>query len=135
MLSVTKQYHFEAAHFLPDHDGKCKRMHGHSYRVEVTVTGPVITEGPKSGMVMDFSDLDAIMDPLIASVDHQVLNEVGSLFQPPTAEKLVLLFADSLQSNLAWDAPMRAAVGLRVTRVRVWETERGSAEWTEDPHD
>lgn len=132
MLSVTKQYRFEAAHFLPDHDGKCKRMHGHSYRVEVTVTGPVITEGPKVGMVMDFSDLDSLMDPLIALVDHQVLNEVlVGQYQPPSAENVATWIGNSLRVGMAWNLSVRAP-SARLVSVRVWETERASAVWTND---
>ena len=84
--SLNRTYRFEAAHFLPNvPDGhKCKNMHGHSYKVDVTVCGPV---DEKLGWIMDFGDLDELVMPLINQCDHQVLNEIDGL-ENPTSEKL-----------------------------------------------
>ena len=74
-------YHFEAAHFLPNvADGhKCKRMHGHSYTVVVTVEGEV---DPAMGWVIDFGDIDVVVGPVIAGLDHRLLNELPGLANP-----------------------------------------------------
>ena len=88
-ISITKQFKFEAAHLLPNHDGKCKNLHGHSYVLEITVSGPIIETGPKEGTVMDFSDLSKIVDrEIISKWDHQFLNEI--LPFTTTAENLAL---------------------------------------------
>src|SRR5262245_59491193 len=75
-FTVVKSWSFDAAHQLLLHDGKCKKLHGHTYRMEVSVAGPIIDGGPKTGMVIDFGDLTAIWETHIEPyVDHQFLNE------------------------------------------------------------
>lgn len=93
MTSITRRYHFEAAHFLPHvREGhKCRRMHGHNYELEVTVTGPV---GP-DGFIIDFWDLDAIVNPLVERIDHRTLNDIAGL-DNPTAENIAAWFLDLL---------------------------------------
>lgn len=98
--TVGKEWTFDAAHQLPLHDGKCRNLHGHTYRVVVTVHGPIIKEGPKSGMVIDFGDLSAIwkedIEPLC---DHRNLNETLPV-EHTTAESIagwmLLRFRDRL---------------------------------------
>jgi 6-pyruvoyltetrahydropterin/6-carboxytetrahydropterin synthase len=111
--TVGKEFTFQAAHRLPLHDGKCKELHGHSYRVAVTVFGPLEVDGPKTGMVIDFGDLTTIwkkdIEPLC---DHQYLNESLPI-EHTTAENIagwmLLRYRDAL-------GPYH---GLTVT---VWET-------------
>lgn len=109
-ISITKQFKFEAAHSIPQHEGKCKRLHGHSYILEVTVSGPVIDKGPKEGMVMDFGDISKIVDvQVIDQWDHQFLNDMVPFVT--TAE------------NLASECFKRLiSAGLPVTRIKLWET-------------
>jgi 6-pyruvoyltetrahydropterin/6-carboxytetrahydropterin synthase len=109
---VTRAFTFEAAHELPWHPGKCKRLHGHSYRVEVTVEGPV---DPDRGIVVDFDDVKSVVrTSVVDRYDHQYLND----FLPnPTAE---LLAAD------VWERLV--AAGLDVVRLRLWETPDSSVE-------
>src|SRR5258708_40187253 len=79
---LTKTFHFEAAHQLPGHRGKCARLHGHSYRLEVTLRGPIKDAPGHSdhGMVMDFSDLSQIVRAsIIERLDHYDLNEVTGI--------------------------------------------------------
>ena len=103
--SVTRVFSFEAAHQLPWHEGKCRRLHGHSYRLEVTVEGPV----GEHGIVVDFADLRAVVErDVVARYDHCYLNE---LLDNPTAEALA---ADVWKRVEAAD--------LAVSRVRLWET-------------
>ena len=58
--SITKRFTFEAAHSIPHHTGKCKNLHGHSYILEITVTGPIQESGPEMGMVMDFTEISNV---------------------------------------------------------------------------
>ena len=58
---------------------KCRRMHGHSYRIRVTLEGPL---DPQRDWLMDFADIDRVVDPVIARLDHQVLNEIEGLTNP-----------------------------------------------------
>lgn len=77
-VTVAKRFDFHASHRLPHHEGQCRRLHGHTYGLEVAVTGPVETEvGTSSeGMVLDFSGLKDLYKMLIEPfVEHQHLNE------------------------------------------------------------
>jgi 6-pyruvoyltetrahydropterin/6-carboxytetrahydropterin synthase len=84
-MHIWKEFTFEAAHRLPlvPEGHKCGRLHGHSYRVEVHVEGPV----REDGMVMDFAELKAAWRPLHNVLDHHYLNEVEGL-ENPTSELL-----------------------------------------------
>jgi len=116
---ITRRATFEAAHSLPNHDGKCRNLHGHAYTLEVSVSGPIIQAGPKEGMVMDFADISAAIDTeVLKQWDHQFLNDL--LDFPTTAENLAAEIFKRLK-----------AVGLPLTRVKLFETARGWAEVTE----
>jgi 6-pyruvoyltetrahydropterin/6-carboxytetrahydropterin synthase len=88
---IGRTYRFEAAHHLPLlPDGhKCKRMHGHSYRVDVVVRGSLDARG----FVADFAEIDAEILPLVARVDHRVLNDIEGL-ENPTAELIAAWFLE-----------------------------------------
>jgi 6-pyruvoyltetrahydropterin/6-carboxytetrahydropterin synthase len=88
VIELVKDFRFEAAHFLPQVPvgHKCRRIHGHSFRGEVAVRGPI---DPKIGWVMDFADLKRAIDPVIAEVDHYLLNDVAGL-DNPTSELLAI---------------------------------------------
>jgi 6-pyruvoyltetrahydropterin/6-carboxytetrahydropterin synthase len=85
---VVKDFRFEAAHYLPQvpEGHKCRRIHGHSFRGEVAVRGPI---DPKLGWVMDFADLKKAVDPLVHELDHYLLNEIAGL-ENPTSELLAV---------------------------------------------
>ncbi|MGB8274554.1 MAG: 6-carboxytetrahydropterin synthase QueD [Alphaproteobacteria bacterium] len=85
-MDIYKSFTFEAAHLLPNvpEGHKCRRLHGHSFRVEVHVTGPV---GAQTGWVMDFADVKAAFDPIRDRLDHRYLNEVEGL-ENPTSENV-----------------------------------------------
>jgi 6-pyruvoyltetrahydropterin/6-carboxytetrahydropterin synthase len=88
VVEVVKDFRFEAAHFLPQvpEGHKCRRIHGHSFRGEVAVRGPV---HPKLGWVMDFADLKRAVDPLVKELDHYLLNDIEGL-ENPTSELLAV---------------------------------------------
>jgi 6-pyruvoyltetrahydropterin/6-carboxytetrahydropterin synthase len=108
-MEIFKEFTFEAAHRLPNvpKDHKCWRLHGHSFRVEVHVRGPV---GEATGMVMDFADIKAAFRPLEEQLDHHYLNEVDGLSNP-TSEHLARWIWRRLRTNLR-----------QVSRVVVRET-------------
>ena len=104
--TVTRSFRFEAAHKLPWHPGRCRDLHGHGYRLEVTVGGP---DGD-DGMVVDFDDLGArVHAEVVDRYDHKYLND---FLENPTAE---LIAAD------IWKTLEASGVG--VVRIRLWETE------------
>lgn len=103
-VRVTRAFTFDAAHVLPWHPGKCSRLHGHTYRLEVTVVGPVSDDG----IVIDFADLKAIVtEHVLNPLDHTLLND---LIDNPTAELVALHILDTLTQRLP------------VHSLRLWET-------------
>ena len=91
IVSTTKEFKFCAAHVLPQHNGKCGREHGHNYKLQVIVRGEIKTApGSDCGMVMDFSDVKAIVNEhIIDRLDHRHLNQVlGQVMSDTTAENL-----------------------------------------------
>jgi 6-pyruvoyltetrahydropterin/6-carboxytetrahydropterin synthase len=109
VVEVVREYTFDAAHYLSWHAGKCKAMHGHTYRVEVTIAG----ELNHDGVVMDFADLDEVVERAVISVfDHTLLNE---LLPNPTAELLAQDICMRIESE-----------GVALSELRLWETPRGS---------
>lgn len=85
-MDIFRVFQVEAAHHLPNVPAghKCARLHGHSFRIEVHVSGPV---GEKDGWVMDFADLRKIFQPVYDQLDHHYLNEIEGL-ENPTSENL-----------------------------------------------
>jgi len=88
MMKITQAFSFESAHFLPNvpKTHRCHAMHGHSYRVELKVEGPV---DPHTGFVVDFFDIEAAFAPLLKTLDHHCLNEIEGL-ENPTAENIAV---------------------------------------------
>lgn len=112
-VTICRRYDFEAAHFLPNvPDGhKCKRMHGHSYALEVFITGPVQREGPEAGMILDFSTLDGGWRELHALIDHRPLNEVNP---NPTVENMAPQFWLFWQTYLRGVGALESPLAVRV---------------------
>lgn len=113
-VTISKKFDFDAAHFLPSvHDGhKCKRMHGHTYVVEIICAGEI----DDRGMVLDYAEIAAAWAPLHALLDHRVLNEIFDL-ENPTTEILAPYILNRLEPVL-----------YQLVAVRVYES---STTWCE----
>lgn len=140
-IRVTKEFDFEMAHALWNYDGACKNIHGHSYRLFVTMIGVPITDSndPKFGMVLDFKDLKRmIKGPVVDFLDHSLvvyseaegksLAAVRQMYEKvhlfdfqPTCENLVLFIVDEIQSL--------HTPGLELHSVKLFETATSYAEW------
>ena len=141
-IRITKQFSFETGHALYGYDGKCKNVHGHSYKLSVTVTGQPITDrnNVKFGMVIDFSDLKKIVKEEIVDVfDHATVfnqttphlelalelrnrgHEVILVDYQPTSENMVMDFAKKISNRLP------ASIALFALKLQ--ETETSFAEW------
>jgi 6-pyruvoyltetrahydropterin/6-carboxytetrahydropterin synthase len=139
MIRITKEFKFEMAHALHGYDGLCKNIHGHSYKLLVTVKGEIKNDSgnAKDGMVLDFDILKSIVKPeIIKKYDHSlVLNGNSShaeidlsafekvFFLPyqPTSENLVADFALKIKSKLP--------EGIELYKVILSETATSFAEW------
>jgi 6-pyruvoyltetrahydropterin/6-carboxytetrahydropterin synthase len=113
---VTRSFTFDAAHQLPWHPGKCRNLHGHTYRLEVSVEGPL----DANGVVLDFVRVDEVVQRCVIDVfDHVFLND---LLDNPTAELLAQDVWKRLEQS-GWGAG-----ALRLAGIRLWETPESSVE-------
>lgn len=98
MFEITRQFFFDAAHYMPHmQEGHAYRqVHGHSFRVQVTLRG---NPSPGTGWVMDFAVLDALLEEVRGELDHRLLNEIGGL-STPTLENICLWLRQRLAGHL-----------------------------------
>lgn len=140
-IRLTKIFDFETAHALHNYDGLCRNIHGHSYKLHVTVSGTALEdkESPKLGMLIDFGVLKQIVKKNIIDVfDHSLIlsdedkisdiTKNSPLFKrihlfnfQPTCEKMIVHFADILRNKLPY--------GVCLHSLRLYETANSYAEW------
>jgi 6-pyruvoyltetrahydropterin/6-carboxytetrahydropterin synthase len=141
-IRITKQFSFETGHALYGYDGKCKNVHGHSYKLSVTVSGKPITDNTnvKFGMVIDFSDLKKIVkEEIVDLFDHATVfnkntphvelakelmdrdHHVLLVDYQPTSEMMVIDFAQKIKNRL----PEK----IHLHSIKLSETETSFAEW------
>ena len=141
IIRVTREFTFEMAHVLRNYDGLCRNVHGHSYRLFVTLSGTPVndSENPKNGMVIDFTELkNIVLGRIVNQFDHSVVmsrdfdrekmemltktfgNTVIVDYQP-TCENLVNDFAERLKHELPG--------GVLLHSLRLFETAKSYAEW------
>lgn len=141
IIRVTKRFHFEMGHALLGYNGICENIHGHSYNLEITVSGQVLhqTGHPKDGMVLDFGEFKKIVKKHITSrFDHSLMINSASSeeflsalnkttqriilvdFQP-TSENIASYIAEILQQHLP--------INVSLYKIRLYETVSSYAEW------
>ncbi|MEM8758506.1 MAG: 6-carboxytetrahydropterin synthase QueD [Planctomycetota bacterium] len=119
-MEVFREFTFDAAHRL-DHlpaGHKCARVHGHTYRLRVSASGPL---DPKIGWIVDFAEIKALTHEVLEPLDHHLLNEVPGLEQPTTERIAVWL----------WDRLKPALPGL--TRIELWENANSGVVYAGEP--
>jgi 6-pyruvoyltetrahydropterin/6-carboxytetrahydropterin synthase len=101
--TLRKKFTFEAAHFLPDHDGKCQRMHGHSWVGWAVLEGETLQlRGPKAGMLVDYGDVSVVLKPMVDTyLDHYLLNDSLPGLKNPTSENVAKWVFNFLSPKLA----------------------------------
>lgn len=140
-IRVTKEFNFEMAHALWNYDGACRNIHGHSYKLFVTLSGVPVKEAgnPKFGMVIDFHELkQMVKEPIVDFLDHSLvvyreaegasLSKVRQMYEKvhvfdfqPTCENLVLFIVEKIKAMLPR--------GLKLSTVKLYETATSFAEW------
>ncbi|MDG2436271.1 MAG: 6-carboxytetrahydropterin synthase [Polaribacter sp.] len=142
IIRITKQFNFETGHALYGYDGKCKNVHGHSYKLSVTVSGEPIKDNThvKFGMVIDFSDLKKIVNEEIVDVfDHATVfnqntphielakelqardHHVILVDYQPTSEMMVIDFAEKIKDRLPNN--------IKLHSIKLQETDTSFVEW------
>ena len=121
MYQITIETHFSSAHRLRDYNGVCERLHGHNWKVQISVASDVLND---LGMVMDFKDLKSNVKPLIGKLDHQYLNEIPPFTEiNPTTENISKYLFDEFSKLINTDQ-------IKVTKVEIWESTTSSASYT-----
>jgi len=139
-LSISRIFTFEMAHVLSNHHGLCKNLHGHSYKLHISLSGKIIDEpdAANDGMIMDFGELKEIVNQhILSKFDHTLVvyqkaanaqdllnlpfERIEVLNFQPTCENLVLHFVHLLELNL----PKR----LKLYKLRLYETANSYSEW------
>ena len=140
-IRVTKEFHFEMAHALWNYDGPCKNIHGHSYKLQVTVFGTALSDvnNPKNGMLIDFVDLKKLVNQLIIKqFDHAILinrnadmqsflttkemfDKMLVLDYQPTCENILLDIVNRLKDSFSQNVKLHS--------IRLYETATSFAEW------
>lgn len=147
-IRITKQFSFETGHALFGYDGKCKNVHGHSYKLSVTVIGTPITDrdNVKYGMVIDFTDLKKIVkEEVVDQFDHatvfnkttphvELANELEQrghhvilVGYQPTSENMVIDFSEKIKSRLPQN--------IKLHSLKLQETDSSFAEWYASDND
>ena len=114
------EFKFDAAHYIDGYDGKCGRMHGHTYKVQICVAGSKLDE--KFGMLMDFKDMKASLNAVVEQLDHQVLNDVLDI--KTSTECLAKYFYDEINPSIPSNVTLK--------KVILWENPTNCAIYTPD---
>jgi len=119
MFEVSVERTFAAGHALRNYKGKCENVHGHNYRVQVTVEGP---ELDSNGLLIDFIELKRLTMEVIDYLDHRFINDLPPFDAiNPSAENLAKYFYDRVSAG------MRAGALAQIAEVRIWETDTSVA--------
>ena len=118
MFKLKVTTHFAAAHQLKMVADKCENMHGHNWKIEVTISGNRLND---AGVLMDFGDLKRHVSGIMDTLDHKFLNELEFFSDGnPSSENIAMYISESLQSRIRDD-------GVQVDRVTAWESEDACA--------
>jgi len=122
MFEVSVEQTFAAGHALRNYKGKCENVHGHNFKVQVTIEGERLDD---TGLLVDFIDVKNLMGGVIQRLDHQFLNEVAPFdVKNPSAENIAEYFHQEMTIGLA-----NTSVPVWIREVKVWETEIQSASY------
>ncbi len=122
MFEVSVEETFAAGHALRNYRGKCENVHGHNYRVRITMEGE---ELDNAGLLVDFAELKRVMRDIIERLDHQFLNDVEPFDKlNPSAENMARYFYQEMSRQFTAGARPSP---VRVAAVKIWETDTATA--------
>jgi 6-pyruvoyltetrahydropterin/6-carboxytetrahydropterin synthase len=119
MFEVSVEQTFAAGHALRNYKGKCENVHGHNYRVRITMQGDQLDS---TGLLVDFLDVKSLIGGVVDYLDHQLINDLPPFDElNPSAENIAKYFYDRVSGGLKNEVPVR------VSEVTIWETDTSSA--------
>lgn len=140
-MKVTKEVTFDSAHMLSNYSGKCQNLHGHTYKLQVTVEGPIAAEGNEEHMVTDFNNLKRVIDSVTECFDHAIIfsddhlrgeaeNALLEWAKTYDMNYIILPDAKSTSEHIASyiKAQIEVAYPTKRISVKVWETPTSFAE-------
>ncbi|AKO36359.1 6-carboxy-5,6,7,8-tetrahydropterin synthase [[Haemophilus] ducreyi] len=139
MFKIAKEFSFDMAHMLDGHDGKCQNLHGHTYKLQVEVSGELVSNGAKRGMVMDYSDLKSIVKrEILDLMDHAYIYDLNNERESQVAQLLLELDSKvygipsrtTAEQIVKYMFEKLAQVGLPVSLIRLWETPTSYCEYS-----
>jgi 6-pyruvoyltetrahydropterin/6-carboxytetrahydropterin synthase len=118
MFEVSVEQTFAAGHALRNYHGKCENVHGHNYRVQITMAGPNLDH---TGLLVDFVEVKNLMNGVVDYLDHQFINDLPPFDTiNPSAENIAKYFYDRVAAGLS-------PGDVRISEVRIWETDNCAA--------
>ena len=118
MFEVSVEQSFAAGHALRNYHGKCENVHGHNYKVRITVAGEKLDE---TGLLVDFLEVKRLMGAAIDYLDHRFINDLAPFDEiNPSAENIAKYFYDRVSAGIDGN-------GIKISQVKVWETDTSSA--------
>ena len=119
MFEVCVEKTFASGHSLRNYRGKCENVHGHNYRVQVTVRGERLAP---NGLLVDFVELKRLMNKVVDYLDHQFINDLPPFTEiNPSAENIAKYFYDEMSGDLRGEVPVE------ISEVKIWETDTSVA--------
>lgn len=141
MFKTAKQFTFDMAHMLDGHDGKCHNLHGHTYILQVEVSGSLHETGAKKGMVVDFADLkDIVKSHILDKMDHAFIYDTTNERESQVADLLNKLHSKTYGIATRTTAEemarhifitLKTQADLPVSMIRLWETPTSYCEYAE----
>ncbi len=127
MFEIEVELFFSAAHYLREYRGKCETLHGHNWKVKVTLAQGKLD---KAGMVIDFSKIKTTLREILGLLDHKNLNEISHFKKVnPTSENIAKFIFDNLKCSLKTSSDKNLR-GADLKKVTVWETDTSSASYS-----
>ena len=122
MFEVTVEQTFAAGHALREYKGKCENVHGHNYRVQITVEGERLN---RIGLLVDFVELKRVVREVVDRLDHQFINDLEPFTViNPSAENMAKYFYDEVSRKLDTDS---GGTPTRISQIKIWETDTSIA--------
>jgi 6-pyruvoyltetrahydropterin/6-carboxytetrahydropterin synthase len=122
MFEVTVEQTFAAGHALREYKGKCENVHGHNYRVQITVEGERLN---RIGLLVDFVELKRVVREVVAILDHQFINDLEPFTViNPSAENMAKYFYDEVSQRMG---AADAEAPTRISQIKIWETDTSIA--------
>ena len=140
MFKIAKEFSFDMAHLLDGHDGKCQNLHGHTYKLQVEVAGDLFAEGAKAAMVMDFSDLKAVVKSCVLDkMDHAFIydetspreRQIAELLQKLDSKTFGVPFRTTAERLAQFIFQQLKQQNLPISSIRLWETPTSFCEYSE----